>query len=243
MLAKLDNPKIFSDIVGIISELVAEVKIRVNKEGMSIVAIDPANVAMVLFNLPATSFSQLEVEDESLGVNLESLKAVLRRASFSSALIMKTEENTLKLEIIDRVKREFSLTLIDLDKKDKPIPNLEFSSKVEINSVEFSEAIEDCSIVADSCTFEANENGFSIYAKGSLNSARLNYSTDEVHVQSGVLSKSKYSLEYLQKMAKAIKITEKTIINFSNDYPLRLDFVTPNLSLGFILAPRVESED
>ena len=130
MLAKLDNPKLFSDIIGIISELVAEVKIKVTKEGMSIIAIDPANVAMVVFKLPASAFSQLEVEDESLGINLESFKAVLRRASFSSSLIMKTEENTLKIEIIDKVKREFSLSLIDLDKKDKPVPNLEFSTKV-----------------------------------------------------------------------------------------------------------------
>jgi len=243
MIAKLDNPKIFSDIIGIISELVSEVKIRVNKDGMSIVAIDPANVAMVLFNLPATAFSQLEVEDESLGINLESFKAVLRRASFSSSLLLKTEENNLKIEIIDRVKREFSLALIDLEKKDKPVPSLEFSGKVEINSIDFLEAIEDCSIVSDSCTFEANENGFSIYAKGSLNSAKLNFSSDEARIEAGTLSKSKYSLEYLQKMVKATKIADKSIINFSNDYPLRLDFVTPNLSLGFILAPRVESED
>jgi proliferating cell nuclear antigen len=243
MNIKLENPKIFSDIIGIISELVNEVKIKVTKEGMSIIAIDPANVAMIIFKLPASAFSQLEVEDESLGVNLESFKAVLRRASFSSSLILKTEENVLKIEIVDKVKREFNLTLIDLDKKDKPVPSLEFSTKVEINSIEFAEAIEDCSIVADSCSFEANENGFSIFAKGSLNSAKLSYSTDEVRIETGSLSKSKYSLEYLQKMMKATKIAEKAVLNFSNDYPLKLDYKTPMIELSFILAPRVESEE
>jgi proliferating cell nuclear antigen len=243
MIIKLDNPKIFSDIISIISELVNEVKIKVNKEGMSIVAIDPANVAMVLFKLPASAFSQLEVEEENLGVNLESFKAVLRRASYGSSLILKTEDNILKIEIIDKVKREFNLTLIDLDKKDKPIPSLEFTTKVEMSSFDFIEAIEDCSIVADSCGFEASQNMFSISAKGSLNSARLTYSSDEAYIESPNLAKSKYSLEYLQKMVKAGKVFEKIIINFSNDYPLRLDFVSPNLSLGFILAPRVESED
>ena len=44
-------------------------------------------------------------------------------------------------------------------------------------------------------------------------------------------------------MVRGTKITDKTMISFSNDYPLRLDFITPNLSLGFILAPRVESEE
>ncbi len=243
MLLKLENPKVFSDIIGIISELVTEVKIRVTKDGMSIVAIDPANVAMVLLNVPAKTFAQIEVEDESIGVSLDSFKAVLRRCSFGSSLIMKTEENTLKLEISDKVKREFTLTLLDLDRKDKPIPSLEFASKVEINSVDFAEAVEDCAIVADSCAFEAEANRFEISAKGSLNAAKLTYSSDEVYIESPGKSRGKYSLEYLQKMIRGTKITEKTIISFSNDYPLRVDFVTPTLSLGFILAPRVESEE
>ena len=49
MKLKLDNPKIFSEIVGIISEMVLEVRIKVNNKGLSISAIDPANVAMILF--------------------------------------------------------------------------------------------------------------------------------------------------------------------------------------------------
>lgn len=244
MLARIENPRLFSDIIGIISDLVAEVKIKVSKaEGMSIIAIDPANVAMVIFKLPSSAFAQLEVEDESIGVNLESFKAVLKRCSFGSSLLMKTEDNFLKLEINDKTKREFTLALIDLDKKDKPIPSLEFSARVEINSVELLEAIEDCAIVADSCTFEAEPDKFSIFAKGSLNSARLSYSSDEVAIQAGLKQKGKYSLEYLLKMIKASKITDKAALNFSNDYPLKLDFNTPTISLSFILAPRVETED
>lgn len=242
MIARLDNPKIFSDIISIISELVSEVKIRVTKEGMSIVAIDSANVAMVVFKLPAGAFSQLEVEDESLGVSLDSLKAVLRRCSFGSSLIMTTEDNFIKLEISDKTKREFTLSLIDLDRKDKPVPSLEFASKVEINAIELSEAIEDCAIVADSCSFEADMNKFIIYAKGTLNSAKLSYTSDEAYIESPSNQKSRYSLEYLQKMIKAAKITDKTVINFANDYPLKLDFNTPLISLSFILAPRVETE-
>lgn len=243
MIIRLENPRLFSDIIGIISELVNEVKIKVSKEGISITAIDPANVAMVVFKLPAHAFSQLEVEEEHLGISLESFKAILKRCSFGSSLLMKTEENFLKIEIDDKVKREFTLALIDLDKKDKPVPSLEFSARVEINSTELQEAIEDCSIVADSCNFESEPEKFAIYAKGTLNSAKLTYSSDEARIESPSKQKGKYSLEYLQKMIRATKITEKTILNFSNDYPLKMDFKTPNLELSFILAPRVETED
>jgi DNA polymerase III sliding clamp (beta) subunit (PCNA family) len=192
--------------------------------------------------LPAPAFSQLEVTEEELGINLESFKAVLRRASYQSALVMKTEDNFLKLEIHDRIKREFTLTLIDLEKKDRPIPMLEFSSKVDINSLDFTEAIEDCSIVADSCSFESTPDKFTISARGSLNSANLSYSSDEANIESPNTCKSKYSLEYLQKMVKAAKMTEKATLNFGTDYPLKLEFKTPIAELSFILAPRVDSE-
>ena len=58
MLLKLESPKLLSDIISIISELVTEVRLKINKEGMSLTAIDPANVAMVYFKLPSDLFSQ-----------------------------------------------------------------------------------------------------------------------------------------------------------------------------------------
>jgi len=243
MKVRLDNPKLFSDVISIISELVSEVKIKVNKEGMSIVAIDPANVAMTVFILPAPAFSVLEVEEENLGVNLDNFKAVLRRCSVGSSLIMSTEDNFVKLEIVDKIKREFTLTLIDLEKKDKPVPTLEFTSKIEINSMDLGEAIEDCAIVADACSFETAADKFMISARGPLNSASLTYSSDEVRIESPTPNKAKYSIEYLQKMIRGAKIAEKTIINFGQDYPLKLEFRAPLMELSFILAPRVETED
>ena len=248
MLLKLDEPKLFSDIITIISEIVLEVRIKVNKEGLSIIAIDPANVALVSFKLPAEAFSQLEVEEETIGVSLDSLKSVLRRCRPGSSLILQTEENRLDLIIQDKIKREFQLALIEIETEEKTMPDLDFSSKVEMSSIDLSEAIEDCSVVADSCTFITREGKFIIEAKGSLNSAKSEYSGDEVNIEikAGEEKKdiiSKYSLEYLQKFIKAMKITEKTMINFSNDYPLRLDFKTPKIALSFVLAPRVETEE
>ena len=243
MLLKLDNPKILSEIVNIISELVLEVRLKVNQEGLKIIAIDPANVAMILFKLPNTAFSQIEVEkEEVLGVSLDSLKAVLRRVKSGSILTITRQENELKLQIQDKIKREFNVALIEIEGEEKEIPNLSFSSKVEMTSLDFAECIEDCSVVADSCTFASAPDKFQIMAKGSLNSFSSEFSSDELNLEAeeGV---SKYSLEYLQKMVKATKITDKININFSNDYPLRLDFKTPLLELSFILAPRVETDD
>lgn len=241
MLVKLDNPKIFSDVISIISEIVTEVKIRIDKQGLSIVAIDPANVALVAFNIPSAAFSTFEANEEVIGVSLDNLRAILRRCSVGSSLIIQTEDNSLKIEIHDKIKRSFLLALINIETEDKAIPSLEFASKIEMSSQDFSEAIEDCSIVADACSFLIKDRRFVIEAK-SLNSARNEFSSDEVKIE-GNEGRAKYSLEYLQKFTKACKLTEKVRINFSDDYPLRLEFNTQQIGLVFILAPRVENED
>jgi len=243
MLLKLDNPKLFSEIVSIISEMVLEVRIKVNREGMSILAIDPANVAMISFKLPSSAFSEIEVENEEvLGVSLDSLKAVLRRVKTGSVLTITRQENELKLLIQDKINKEFNLALIEIEGEEKEIPSLEFVSKIEMPSLDFAEAIEDCSVVADSCSFVSEPDKFLINAKGSLNSFKSEFTGDAIDIQAQEAN-SKYSLEYLQKMIKATKITDKLKINFSTDYPLKLEFTTPFIELSFILAPRVETED
>ncbi|RLG12297.1 proliferating cell nuclear antigen (pcna) [Candidatus Pacearchaeota archaeon] len=243
MLIKLDTPQILSKAIEIISELVIEVKIKINESGMNITAIDPANVAMVEFKLPKNAFSQFEVKDEVLGINLDSLKKILKRTSSGSSLIFekKDKEELLNIQIQDRIKRNFSLNLLEIESEDKKIPQLEYVAKVELDSIDFIASIEDCSVVADACSFIVKDGKFIIEAKG-INSAKSEFSGDEAKILAEDC-KSRYSLEYLQKFLKAAKLTDKTILKFSADHPLRLEFKDGMRELNFILAPRVETED
>jgi len=241
MLLKLDNPKLLSDVIALTSELVTEVRIKVNSDGLSIIAIDPANVALVSFKLPANVFSAFEVGEETLGVSLDSLKNILRRSDVGSSLIFQTDDNMLKIEINDKIKRVFRLALINIEQEEKIMPSLDFNCKIEINAADLFEAVEDCSVVADSCSFSILDGKFVIEAKG-LHSTKSEFSGDEVKID-GEKGKAKYSLEYLQKFVKACKLTDKAAVSFSDDYPLKLEFKDTGFELAFVLAPRVESED
>lgn len=240
MIIKLDKPKLLADAIGIISELVSEVKIKLLEDGMSIVAVDPANIAMVIFKLPKESFSEYSAGEDTWGVNLEDMKRVLRRASNASSIIFEQEENQLNISIYDKIKRNFTLSLIDLDFEDKKEPNLEFSGSIELNSEDFSKSIEDCLVVSDSCALICGENFFVIEAMGSLNSFKAEFSGDDTKIEG--IAKAKYSLEYLNKFIKAQKISNKVTLRFSENYPLRIDFPGEKLGIGFILAPRVEND-
>lgn len=239
MRIKLENSSSLSKAIDLISELVTEVKIRLNEYGLSITAIDPANVAMVGLRIPKKAFSEFDSGSESLGVNLDSLKRILRRSS--GQLILERKENLLYIQMEDRIKRNFILSLMDIESEDKEIPNLEFSSRVELESQDLIDSVEDCAVVADACSFIIKEEKFIIEAKG-LNSARTEFSGDEAKITAEEC-KARYSLEYLQKFIKASKLVDKTILNFADDHPLKMDVRTENMEISFILAPRVETED
>lgn len=241
MLVKLDNPALLSKAIELISELVTEVRLKVNEFGMSITAMDPANVAMVGFKLPKSAFSQFETGNETLGINLDDLKKILKRGGTGSSLILEKKENSLGIQIQDRIKRDFNLGLIEIDSEDKAIPNLEFSSKVKLDSVDLVDSIEDCAVVAEACSFIIEEGKFIIEAKG-LNSARAEFSGDEAEIEAENC-KARYGLDYLQRFVKGAKLCDKTILQFANDHPLRMDIKANHMELSFILAPRVETED
>jgi proliferating cell nuclear antigen len=241
MRIKLENPSTLSKAIEIISDIVTEVRIKVSDFGMSINAIDPANVTMVSFKMPRSIFSEFESGKEVLGVNLENLKRILRRCGAGSTLIMEKKENQLNLQIQDKIKRDFNMSLIDIESEDKEMPNLEFSSQVELSSVDLVSVVEDCAVVDDACSFIIKEGKFIIEAKN-INSARIEFSADEAIIDAEDC-KARYSLEYLQKFMKAAKLCEKTLIRFANDHPMKMDFRTKELELSFILAPRVETDD
>ena len=240
MILKLDRPKLLSDAVGIVSELVSEVRIKLLEDGLSIVAVDPANVSLVIFRLPKESFSQYEIGSEVWGVNLDDLKRILRRASAADSVVFEEDAGQLKISIFDKVKRVFNLSLIEVSSEDKDVPELSFGCKVELDSSDFSQAIEDAMIVADSCAFITGEGFFMVEGVGNLSSARSEFTGGDVQI-SGI-GRAKYSLEYLMKFIKANKISDRVVVNYSDDSVLRLDFPGEKMGMGFVLAPRVEND-
>ncbi len=241
MLVKLQNPGLLSRVIEIISELVMEVRVKVNDSGLSITAMDPANVSLVKFVLPKSAFSAFETGEEVLGINLDNLKRILKRSGPSSSLILEKKDNVLNIQIQDRIKRNFNLSLIEIESEEKEMPDLEFSSVIELNSMDFVDSIEDCVVVSDACSFIVKDGKFIIEAKG-LNSAMSEFSGDEAKINAENC-KSRYSLEYLQKFVKASKLSDRTLLKFANDHPLRIDIKSNLMELSFLLAPRVETED
>src|SRR3989344_4112018 len=114
MQIKLENPLLLSKVIELISNLVMEVKFKIDSSGMSVVAIDPANVAMVRFFLSKNAFSQFDLgnaKQEIWGVNLEDLiDAVEDCAVVADACSFIIENNNFIIEAknLNSAQSEFS---------------------------------------------------------------------------------------------------------------------------------------
>lgn len=246
MKLTLAEPKYLKDSISIISELVNEARMKVTSDCIEIIAMDPANVAMVAFKLLSSAFVEYDIPKPiELGINLSNLKQILRRAGSNETMTLETVENRLKLTFEGNTKRTFSIPLIDLGEKDQKVPELKFAAKIKTNASTLGSAIEDADIVAESVTFMIEPQKFIVSAEGDLSKAQVEIKASDSTVidLKGESVKARYSIEYLKKMMTASKLCENVSLSMSNDYPLRLEYAeTDKLMIAFILAPRIEND-
>src|SRR3989344_2590408 len=101
MKLTLTEPRYLKDSILIISELVNEVNLKFSKDKMELVAVDPATVAMVIFKLLSSAFSEYTVDKErTIGISLDALTQILRRAKPTDILTLELDEEKNKLNIL-----------------------------------------------------------------------------------------------------------------------------------------------
>ncbi|MDP7115681.1 MAG: proliferating cell nuclear antigen (pcna) [Candidatus Woesearchaeota archaeon] len=248
MKLALAEPKYLKESINIISELVNEARFSVTKDAIELVAMDPANVAMVIFKLLSSSFIEYDVKEPvELSINLSNLKQILRRAGPNDILSIElNEDNKLQIQLKGTSTRTFFLPIIDIDEKEHKVPELSFAVKVKAPCSVVSDAVEDVDIVSESVTFIAEKGKLTIAAEGDLSKAKIEIKeSNDISLEVGTndIIKSKYSIEYLKKMIGGSKLSEEVTLEFNKDYPLKLEFmVIDKVQLSFILAPRVESD-
>jgi len=245
MRLTLAEPKYLKDSISIISELVSETRIKVSSGGIELIAMDPANVAMVVFKLFPSAFTEYSVEKPvDIAVNLANLRQILRRANPTDMLTMELKENRLKVQLKSSSTRTFYLPIIDIEEKEQKVPELKFPVSIQTSSLVLNEAIGDADIVAESVSFLASPGVFALNAEGDMNTAAIEIKADDTtKIQASESVKSKYSVEYLKKMIEGSKLADSVKIEFNKDYPLKITYAkVDKVMLSFILAPRVDND-
>ncbi|MHA1220845.1 MAG: proliferating cell nuclear antigen (pcna), partial [Candidatus Heimdallarchaeota archaeon] len=218
-----------------------------SERGIELRAMDPSRVAMVDFFLPADAFEEYVcTEVTRLGVNLDEMTQIMRRASSTDALIMELEGTTkLVLTFQGQNVRSFGISLLDLGESEYPAPNIDSKVKIKLTADCLQQAVKDAEIIGDHIRIVAEDNGITLSASSETKDVKIEIGKDsDVIAEFSVREESSamYSLSYLSEMTKAIKASELVMLAFSASMPIQLEFpIVAGGKLTYYLAPRIET--
>ena len=108
----LSDIDILKGTIPVIAEIIDEAPIKIDKNGLSILCPDRTMVSVTDLKILSSAFSEFKVDsEETFGINLASLSALLKRVSPGSKLTMESEGkgNRLKITVKSTGLRTFEI--------------------------------------------------------------------------------------------------------------------------------------
>jgi proliferating cell nuclear antigen len=243
------DPRLLRDSIDTISQLIDDGLFKLRRDGIELSAADRATVSFVDFKLKSSAFDEYQCDvNTNIGLNLLNFLTVLKRANVNDKLTLNLDEKENKFEIIleGDSKRKFAIPLIELRKEEVPQVNkLDFTADAEVRADVIEQGINDADIIADSIIIELSDNNLRMFASGNSSKSELKIfrGTDVLaKLNAKEMVSSRYSIDYLKKMIKGSRISDKVKIMLGKDFPLKMDFIGEHASLSIVLAPRVSEE-
>ena len=242
----LQDAKIWKNIIESLT-LLDEANFIASERGIELRAMDPSRVAMVDFFLPAGAFEEYECSEVTrLGINLDEMTQIMRRAGTSDSLMMELEGTTkLVMTFKGQNTRSFGISLLDLGENEYPAPQIDSKAKIKLTAEALQQAVKDAEIIGDHIRIAATDDSVTLSASSETKDVQIVIEKDsdviaEFNVRDDATAM--YSLSYLSEMTKAIKASELVMLAFSQSMPIQLEFpIVAGGKLTYYLAPRIET--
>ncbi|MDK2892650.1 DNA polymerase sliding clamp [Methanohalophilus sp.] len=236
---------ILKDSIESLTVLVDEARIRLSPEGIAARAVDPANVAMVSFELEADAFEEFTAEDGEIGLDLSRLTDILGVAEKSDQIKMQINEESRKLAIqIGGI--SYTLSLLDPStiRAEPRIPQLELPTEVALNGKELMKAVKAAEKISDHISLGIEGETFFMEAEGDTDRMRQEMGRKElISIRPGS-TRSLFSLDYLSDIVKPASKASEVTLQLGNDFPVKIGFSIAGGKgkIEYLLAPRIESD-
>ena len=222
--------------------LVSEARFHFKSEGFHSRAVDPANVAMVIVDVPSYSFEVYSVdEEEVIGVDVNRVHDISKTIKSKELVELKVEGSTMTIKFGSV---QYSVQLIDPSaiRKEPKVPNLELPAKIVMDAGEFKKVIQAADKISDHVVFRSDDSGFYIEAEGDVDKIEFHMSEGELIEFNKAVARSMFSVEYLKEFVKIAGSGDLLTIYLGTNYPVRLifDVCDGKAKVEYILAPRIE---
>ena len=239
------NAELLKDAIASLAVIVDEVRFRIKPEGISVKAVDPANVAMVIFELGSSAFDEYSADELEIGIDLNKITDLLGITDKGDTVRMELEEGSHKL-LIDVGGLSYTLSLLDPStiRAEPRIPQLELPAKVVMNGTDLRRAVKAAEKISDHMLMGVSGDTFYMEAKGDTDQVRLEMGRDQlIDLKTGEAS-SLFSLDYLTDIVKPTNKVNEVSLSLGRDFPVIIDFEIANGAgrISYLLAPRIESD-
>ena len=239
------NAELLKDAIASLAVIVDEVRFRIKPEGISVKAVDPANVAMVVFELGSSAFDEYSADESEIGIDLNKITDLLGITDKGDTVRMELEEGNHKL-LIDVGGLSYTLSLLDPStiRAEPRIPQLELPAKVVMNGADLRRAVKAAEKISDHMLMGVAGDTFFMEAKGDTDQVRLEMGRDQlIDLKTGEAS-SLFSLDYLTDIVKPTNKVNEVSLSLGRDFPVIIDFEIANGAgrISYLLAPRIESD-
>jgi len=229
----------FKSAFEVLKDILNDVNVYFSKEGLRILTLDTARVALVDMFLPCENFEEYTSETLVAGINVNNMFKLLKFISNSDTLTMEMKNREyLDIRIENAMKRsdtKFQLKLLDIDEDQIEVPEIEMSSVTTMPSVDFQRIIRDMNALATDVDITRDNNKFVIQCSGDFANQETSIECNDDF--RGRLT-GKYSLKYLQLFTKATSMCSSVnIMQEEENRFLVLKYNVANLGdLRFFLA-------
>ncbi len=242
------DAKTFKTMVDSLSKILDEASFKITRDGVSVVGMDPARVALIRVEIPYESFLELEVSEDrdsvEAGFNMDVLKDMLKRGKKGDVVEFRVADDKILVVVEGKVLKRYLVPNLEVVSEAPEEVKLEHDVEAVVLGDVLKKALRDAEVVGDVVEFEADEERLVIRGRGEGRARAETILTREttalIDLQVKRPAKSLYDIQYLKNVVALTGIAEAVEVKFSSEKPLELVFRSPEGSrIMYLLAPSV----
>ena len=240
-------------LVESLKEVLTDVNLYFDSNGLKIMTMDNARVALVYVRLMKDNFEEYHCSTKYIcGINMIYFFKLLKTVGNSDVLtlfIRKNNNNELGIRIENKEKNtvtESYLKMLDISEEKLDIPDISYDSVISMPSIDLQKYCRDLAIISNQVNISSIESKFILQSNG-------DFATQKIIIgeaQNGLIFSKKnqnvseiFDLKYLNSFTKSTNLCSTVEIFLKCEYPLVIEYNVANLGkLQYCLAPKIKEE-
>lgn len=256
ILFRLDNKKLFTTIFRHLEEIVSDVILNFDENGMNFQGLGSSQITMSFLKWDKSDFDEYNIPSSktSIGISIRNLNILLKMQKEGTLQFALYNNSTdyLNITMTNKVDSDYGvdvdMALMDLDVEELTVPEVQYAVETIFDVNNLQNIISNINQVADNIVIKIHENNFVFYAKGDSSKVEceLEYKTQPIELKHNSEDdiRVKFVISYLNTFCRFKECSDNVHVNIDNEYPINMLFkFNSSSTLNLYLASKMDDEE